>query len=245
MPSIGTVAMSAEAFFNLHRDLPREGPGEAQDVFWAARQVSLPDDARICDAACGPGADIGALLTLAAQASLVAIDCQPHFIEQAAAHWGGDPRVDLRCGDMADLDGSYDLIWCAGAAYFLGIAQALQMWRPALTNGGVVAFSEPCWRADPPSSAAQQAWAGYPAMSGAKGIDARVRAAGFETLAVRRLAASAWSNYYDPMQVRIAGLRERADPTLAGIFKDAESEIAAWRAYGDEFGYLLSVVRPL
>jgi trans-aconitate methyltransferase len=237
--------MSAEAFFNLHRDLPREGPGEAEDVFWAGKQIDLPEAARICDAGCGPGADIGALLSLAEQTTLVAIDRQPHFIEQASAHWGSDARVDLRCGDMADLDGPYDLIWCAGAAYLLGITEALQMWRAALAPGGCVAFSEPCWWAEPPSIAAQLAWTGYAEMSAADGIDARVRAAGYETVAVRRLEATAWDAYYRPMQVRIAGLRADADPTLAVILRDAENEIAAWRAHGDEFGYLLSVVRPL
>jgi len=41
-----------------------------------------------------------------------------------------------------------------------------------------------------------------------------------------------------------ARLRERADPTRAEILNDAEVEIAAWRAFGDSFGYQLSVVRP-
>ncbi|MGR3344170.1 MAG: hypothetical protein ACU0DI_13265 [Paracoccaceae bacterium] len=41
-----------------------------------------------------------------------------------------------------------------------------------------------------------------------------------------------------------ARLRERADPTRAEILNDAEVEIAAWRTYGDEFGFLLSDVRP-
>ena len=40
------------------------------------------------------------------------------------------------------------------------------------------------------------------------------------------------------------GPGEGADPKLARILNDAEVEIAARRAYGDEFGYLLSVARP-
>ncbi|HBB84928.1 MAG TPA: class I SAM-dependent methyltransferase, partial [Sulfitobacter sp.] len=43
------------AFFTLHRDLPREGPGEPADVNWAVEQGDLPARAEIADVACGPG----------------------------------------------------------------------------------------------------------------------------------------------------------------------------------------------
>jgi len=237
--------MSAEDFFNLHRDLPRQGPGEAADVAWVGEQVALPENARIADLACGPGADIGPLLALAKGASVTAIDRQPHFIEEAHANWAGDGRVDLLCGDMAEPGGPFDLIWCAGAVYILGVGAALKQWRAALAPGGVVAFSEPCFWQAQPSTELRGIWADYPAMSDAAGIDARVRAAGFETLATRRLSAQAWEDYYRPLQQRIKGLRDDADPVLAQILDDTASEIAAWHQYGDQFGYLLSLVRQM
>jgi len=237
--------VSAEAFFNLHRDLPRQGPGEAADVVWAGQQMALPEGAAIADLACGPGADIGPLLGLVKDARLTAIDRQPHFIEEADAQWGRDARVDLRCGDMAEPGGPYDLIWCAGAAYILGVSEALLAWRAALAPGGHVVFSEPCFWDAQPTAELRGIWAEYPAMSDAAGIDARVRAAGYETLATRRLSADAWEDYYRPLEARINGLRDDADPALAQILAGTSNEIAAWRQYGDQFGYLLSVVRPV
>lgn len=236
--------MSADAFLTLHRNLLREGPGEPADVAWLAEHIDLPNDAIIADLACGPGADIGPLLGLAANAQVVAIDHLPHLLEQAAGQWGGDPRVDIRLADMRDPGGYYDLIWCAGAVYFLGVSQALELWKPHLKPGGVIAFTEPCFWSDPPEPDVAAIWAEYPAMGAEASINARVQAAGYTTLATRRLSEDAWSAYYTPMTARIAKLRPDASLDLHQVLDGAEAEIAAWHQYGDEFGYLLSVVRP-
>ena len=54
--------MDWEAFFTVHSDLPREGPGEAADVAWALALGSVPEGAVICDAGAGSGGDGAALL---------------------------------------------------------------------------------------------------------------------------------------------------------------------------------------
>jgi hypothetical protein len=46
------------------------------------------------------------------------------------------------------------------------------------------------------------------------------------------------------VDARIALLRDGADAALAQVLDEAEAEAAVFRAHGDEFGYLLSVVRP-
>ncbi len=237
--------MSAEAFLTLHRNLPREGPGEAADIEWLGEQISLPENARICDNACGPGADIGPLLALAPGAHVTALDHHPQFLGQAAEDWAGNPQVDLVMGDMRNPGGPYDLIWCAGAVYLLGVRQALEMWRDSLAPGGIIAFSEPCFFKEPPDSEVVEIWAEYPAMSGASGIDARVRAAGYETIATRKLSDNAWREYYKPLMARMEELYEGADADLRAVLVAHAGEIKAWDEYGDDFGYLLSVVRPV
>lgn len=225
------------AFFTLHADLPREGPGLPEDVAWAAALAGLADDARICDAGCGPGGDIPALLAAAPEGHVTAIDTHAAFVAQVPA----DPRVTARVGDMGAIEGPYDFIWCAGAMYFLGVTDALRLWRDALVTGGAVAFSEPCLFADTP--AARDLWEGYPATDEA-GIAAQVAAAGYRTLGTRRLSDAAWEAYYVPMEARIAALRPGADDALNAVLDDGAAEIAAWRAVRAETGYLLSVVVP-
>lgn len=233
------------AFFTLHRDLPREGPGEPADVTWAINQVDLPARAEIADVACGPGSDIGALRAAVPQGHVTALDKTAHFVDAARGRFVADANVTLLRADMARIANHYDLIWCAGAVYFLGVTEALTRWRKSLREGGVVAFSEPCWLTDSPSDEARAFWAEYPAISDGAGIAARVKAAGYEVIATRLLSDEAWENYYTPLEARIEKLRPGADAELAQVLDEAEAEIACWRAHRDEFGYLLTVARPL
>ncbi len=238
------MSEAMEAFFTLHRDLPREGPGEAADVAWAAKIADLPARAEIADAACGPGDDIAALLAAAPLGHVTALDKTPHFADAARARRGDDPRVTVLCADMARIMNTYDMIWCAGAVYFLGVTEALSLWRKSLKPGGVVAFTEPCWFSTARPVAAKAMFADYPAMSEAEGIAARVAAAGYETLATRKLSDAAWEAYLTPIDARIAALRPVADAALAKVLDEAEAEAAAWRAHRADFGYLLTVARP-
>jgi SAM-dependent methyltransferase len=240
-----TAGWDPDVFFTLHAELPREGPGETADVAWAADVAGTHDDARILDAACGPGGDIGALLRAAPQGHVTAIDKHAPFIEQAQMRWGKNPRVHLNVGEMTAPDGPFDLIWCAGAVYFIGIEAALAAWRGALAPGGAVAFSEPCYFTDTQSEGARAFWGGEGIEVGtAERITARVAAAGFETLATRVLSDVAWESYYRPIADRIARLSPGADARLTAVLDDASSEMAGWRAHKAETGYLLSVVRP-
>jgi len=246
--------MDHKTFFILHRDLPREGPGERGDVAWAMEVAGTPEDAVICDAGCGPGADIPALLFGAPKGRVTGFDLHAGFVADAAARFENDPRVQVLRGrliakeedvlpDPTDL-GPFDLIWCAGAAYFEGITECLRAWAPALKPGGVVAFSEVCWFTEKPSQEPLEFWAAYPAMTDAAGIAARVEAAGFDILASRPLGDAAWEGYYGPMERRIADLRPSADAALSKVLDEGDHEARIWRDYRAEWGYILSVVRP-
>ena len=201
--------MSREAaFFTLYQGLAREGPGEAADLDWALGLAGTPDAARICDAGAGSGADAEVLAEARRKARITAVEKAPALAAEARARLARfAPRVKLVEGDMARLAGPYDLIWSAGAVYFLGVSEALSRWRGALAPGGRVAFSEPVWLTADPPQAAREFWAGYPAISDLAGIEARVRAAGYRTLGARMIVGRPWETYYTPLAARIAALR--------------------------------------
>lgn len=232
-------------FFELHRDLPREGPGEPADVIWAAGIAGLATNAQMADVGCGPGGDIGALLKVAPLGHVTALDKTAHFVDAARLRWEADDRVTVLRADMAQIMNAYDMIWCAGAVYFLGVTQALSKWRKAVRPGGVIAFSQLCWYSDTPSEKAQKFWdSGYPEMTDEAGVLSQINAAGYEVLGTRRLSDAAWEAYFQPIDARISALRATADDALSAVLDEAEEEAAVWRAHRDEFGYLLCVVRP-
>ena len=233
-----------EAFLTLYSDLAREGPGAPADLGWALSVAATPAQARIMDAGCGSGADTLTLAKERPRARIEAVDKIAQFVEAAKRRTApfGD-RVQVRQGDMAQLDGPYDLIWCAGAIYFLGVTEGLRAWRPALAPGGEVAFSEPCLLPRP-SDAARAFWAEYPQITDVAGIRARVADAGYRVLGEQMQIGDAWEAYYIPMARRIAALRPGATGALAEALDAAEAEIARWRAAPSEIAYALMVVAP-
>lgn len=234
-------------FFTLHRDLPREGPGEPADVHWALAEAGLAGAVRVIDAACGPGADLVTLAEALPDAQIEGVDLQAHFVAAAqdrVAAFG--PRVSVRQGDMAVLDGPADLIWCAGAVYFLGISAALAAWAPVLAPRGHICFSEPVYVTDPPSAAAQRFWSSEGVdVTTRDGLAAKVKAAGFRTVAARTLAPSAWAAYYVPQAARIEALRPGAAPDLARVLEAAAQEFALWRTAPEEITYAQLLVAPV
>jgi len=59
----------SDAFFTLHSDVPREGPGDAASLHWAMELAGVKSDARILDAGCGQWADAALNAVLDGQAA--------------------------------------------------------------------------------------------------------------------------------------------------------------------------------
>jgi SAM-dependent methyltransferase len=231
------------AFFTLHRDLPREGPGSAAEVHWALARIAPP--ARVLDLACGPGADTVTLARALPGARIDGLDITPHFVADArAATAAFADRVTINQGDMREITGPYDLIWCMGAVYGLGIETALPLWRKALAPGGILAFSEPVLTETPPDPIVAEFWAGCPATGDAAAIAARIEACGYHSRATRLLTGAPWAAYYTPMQRRIAALRPGADAALSRALDDGQREIDLWRQASDRIAYLLTLAAP-
>ena len=143
-------------FFELHSGLPREGPGDDSITRRAVGLLpELPPDPVVIDAGCGPG---GQTLVLASAlgVKVTAIDIHQPFVEvlkRRAEDAGLDHLIEARQGDMSALPfdpGTVHLIWCEGAIYQIGFCEGLELWRPLLADGGVVAASEAVWTADDP-----------------------------------------------------------------------------------------------
>lgn len=236
-----------ELFFTVHRDLPREGPGEPADVHWALQAAGVSGAVSVADLACGPGADLVTLADALPEARITGIDKQAHFVDAArTASAAFADRVSIQQGDMAEPGGPYDFIWCAGALYFLGVTEGLSAWRSALKPGGAVAFSEPVLLDGPNPPEAIAFWeADYPRITDLQGIEKRVKDAGYRVVEKRFIIGQPWANYYGPMKQRLAALRAGAPSAeLLPVLDIHDLEIAQWEAARDHIAYALLVVRP-
>lgn len=241
------------AFFAVHNDLPREGPGDRETVEQALRLAgALPPRPDVLDLACGPGGQTLDLAELLPGARITALDGHKPFLEQLRA----DPRavsvldrLTIVHGDMSRLPyapASFDLIWCEGAAYILGFEAALAAWKPLLRPGGVLALSEPVWLTADPPPVVQACWEEYPAMKDPASARRRAQALGYTLVGDFVVSDAAWwTHYYGPLEARLkaAAARFAGDPVSEAVLVEIRDEIECRRVYPDAYGYLFLVLR--
>ena len=243
----------ASLFLELFSGLPRQGPGAASCTRRALGLVpNVGPHTRVLDVGCGTGAQT---LTLAASspARIVAIDIHPPFIDELnrkAHELGIADRLQARVADMRQLDfpdGSFDLIWCEGAIYNVGVEAGLRDWRRLLRRNGHAALTEVCWQKPGRPAECAAFWnREYPAIRDTSALLEAIEGCGYETVGHFTLPASAWwDDYYRPLQDNVAAFRERhPDARDAQDLADqCQNEIDIWRAYSEFYGYQFFVVR--
>ncbi|NNG04934.1 MAG: class I SAM-dependent methyltransferase [Inquilinus sp.] len=242
-------------FFDIHSGLPREGPGNRESTRRALDLARpLPDRPTVLDIACGPGMQTMDLAELMPDARITAVDNHPPFVEEAnrrAAAGGVTDRVRAELGDMSSLDftpGSFDLLWCEGAAYIMGVGAALRAWRPLLRHGGRLALTEAVWLREDPPDTVRRCWDEYPGIGDIAACRTLVRECGYELLGDFVLPEAAWwDDYYTPMARRLERLAPRyaGDPVAQAVLDESREEIAVYRDHAAYYGYVFLVMaRP-
>jgi SAM-dependent methyltransferase len=154
---------------------------------------------------------------------------------------------------MAALDcapESFDLIWCEGAAYIMGVDNALAGWKRFLRPGGFLVFSDAVWLKDPEGTevpdAMRRFWAeAYPAMRTAEANVRAGEAAGYASLGHFTIDAACWDAFYADVERRLCDVEETlgSDPDGRAIIDVTRREIALYRENPEAYGYEFHVFR--
>jgi SAM-dependent methyltransferase len=248
-----TGNLVGEIFWAVHRDLPREGPGDDESTLRAFEMLeNFPAAASILDIGCGPGTQTVALARHAGLAKLVAVDTHQPFLDdlsRRAAKAGVAERIQPLNMSMFELyfETQFDLLWSEGAIYIIGFEEGLKKWRPLLKPGGFVAVTEISWlKPDVPDEAARFWQEAYPTIATVEENLARLSRAGYRALGHFALPESAWWNdYYNPMAERIQFLREkyRGNEEAQNILDMEYAEIELYRKYSANYGYVFYVMQ--
>jgi SAM-dependent methyltransferase len=243
--------MSSDLFWQVHADLPREGPGDDESTLRAlALMKNLPSAPSVLDIACGPGAQTLALVGQGAK--VTAIDTHQPFLDELvhrAARAGVAERVKTLNMSMFELDFNekFDVLWSEGAIYLIGFEKGLRTWRPLLKPGGYLAVTEISWLKPNPPAEVFKFWReAYPEMASVTENVSRVVRAGYHLLGHFTLPESAWwQPYYQPIEARIAQLREKYQGNLEAqsILDGHAEEVEMYRKYSDWYGYEFYVIQ--
>jgi SAM-dependent methyltransferase len=240
-------------FFEIFDRLPRQGPGDAASTIEALKLVpAVSSHTRVLDLGCGTGSQTR-VLAGNSPARVVAIDNHPPFVEEArrqARAAGLDDRIDTRVGDMHRLDfmpGSFDVIWCEGAIYVIGLEEGLRKWRPLLAPGGHLALTEVCWSRPHPPAECAEFWAReYPAIRDTATRLMTITECGYDIVGHFSLPASSWwDDYYKPLQQHITEFRGRHhnEPDAGELADQIQREIDIWHRYSVWYHYEFFVMR--
>ncbi|MFE6228322.1 GNAT family N-acetyltransferase [Streptomyces sp. NPDC057854] len=238
-----------DAFFALHRGLPRQGPGsDATTRRLLGLAGPLPERPRVLDLGCGPGRS-ALLLAAEAGAEVTAVDTHEPFLDElraSAAGRGLDGSVRAVRGDMGALpypDGSFDLVWAESSVFVIGFDRALAEWRRLLAPGGTLVLTECAWTTGAPAPEARAFWDEHYPLCTVAELSAAAVAAGYHVLGTFLQPDSDWDEYYVPLAAR-ADAADTSVPGMAEAVAAARAEIALRREHGGDYGYAGLVLRP-
>jgi ubiquinone/menaquinone biosynthesis C-methylase UbiE len=122
---VSGTAPTLEFFWEIHSNLPREGPGDDASTRTAFFMLTdLPKAPRILDVGCGPGMQTLELARIT-DGPITALDTHQPFLDELtkrATKAGVADRITTMRESMFAMSfsaGSFDIIWSEGAIYFI------------------------------------------------------------------------------------------------------------------------------
>lgn len=244
--------LARRVFLEIHSNLPRQGPGNKESTLSALQLAGEPGQFRhILDIGCGPGAQTIDLAEALPSANITAVDLHEPYLT-LARHAAETARVADRIlfssGDMTSLtygNDFFDLIWCEGAAYIMGIPQALNNWKRMLKPGGKIGFTECVFLKQDLPEQIRAWWTDeYPVMRQVAHCLEWIPECGFDLLGSFVLPAEAWwQDYYRPMKLQLESLQRKyaGQREVEAVLAQSRQEIAYHEQYSDCYGYLFIV----
>lgn len=244
-----------DIFYEIHKDLPREGPGDNISTKRALGYLKdLPANPQILDIGCGPGMQT---LELAKNlqkngGKIIALDNHEPFLislKQKAEKENLSDKIQTNYGSMFSLefeDESFDAIWAEGSIYIIGFKRGLKEWKNFLKEGGYLVASEISWLKFEVPDEVKEFWsANYPVKQIYENLN-DIKECGYEIIEHFTLPSESWwTDYYTPIENRIAELWDKYsnDKEAMSILYDTQQEINLFRKYSDYYGYVFYIMR--
>jgi ubiquinone/menaquinone biosynthesis C-methylase UbiE len=242
-----------EIFWEIHSDLPREGPGDNESTRRAYLMLKeLPKNSRILDIGCGPGMQTVELAKMS-EGQIDALDNHQPFLDQLKIRIkkeGLSGKIRPVKGDMFNLqykNSTFDLIWSEGAIFIVSFEKGLRDFKRLLADKGYLVVSELSWlRDNVPSEINEYMKQLYPAIQTIQGNLNIAKKVGYRIVGFFVLPAESWwTNYYKPILAKLPSLKEKYKNNEEKLQHIAyhETEIEMFRKYSDYYGYVFYVVQ--
>lgn len=246
-----------ENIFKLHRDMPRQGPGDNNSTRKALHLINLTEKPlAVLDIGCGPGMQT-VEVAKNINSKITALDFNKKYLDELsklAQIEGVSEKIQLFEGSMFELEKyfekeSFDIIWSEGAIYIMGFKKGLEYVRPLLKSKGYLAVSEITWLEDNPPQEVKKFWdMNYPQMGTIKSnIDIAIES-GYEVVDSFPLPEKSWwDNYYNHLKKR-CDLLKKEEPNNLGLMEliqETEKEMKLFKKYSTSYNYVFYVMKKV
>jgi ubiquinone/menaquinone biosynthesis C-methylase UbiE len=244
--------MMNDIFFEIHQDLPREGPGRDKYTRKAYEMLPRMDKPRILDIGCGPGGQTMELARLS-QGEIIGIDTHQAYLDKLQGKIetsGLSNRVKAKNQSMFSmefLDGSFDIVWAEGSIYIIGFERGLSAWKRFIKPRGFLVVNEMAWLRPNPPQEIYEYW--MKCYSGIMTIDENIKVisrCGYSLIGYFTLPEDAWwAEYYGPLEERIRALKQKYknDVQAQNVLNEEQDEIEMYKTYSQWYGYVFYVMQ--
>ncbi len=242
--------MLNEIFYEMFKQMPRQGPGKSGYTKKALSFCTIPDSPQILDIGCGTGAQT---LSLAENTDgrITAVDNYGPFLEELrkkAKKSGLYEKIQIIQSDMNQLalQQKFDLIWCEGAIFVIGFDKGLREFKELLKPGGFMALTEVVWTKENPPPGAVAYWEKeYPAITDVPGNINIIRSAGYDLVHHFIMPQDAWDEFYSALEGITIQMQKKYknNKEAEKIIDYAVKEIEAYEKFSEFYSYAFFVMR--
>jgi len=246
--------MNSNIFFEIHSDLPREGPGRDKYTRKAYNMLPRIKNPKILDIGCGPG---GPTIELAkiSKGTVFGIDIHQPYIDllnEKIIKEKLENRVKAINQSMFNIDfpkESFDIIWSEGSIFIIGFKKGLLEWKQFIKPNGFLVVHEMTWLNSNPPSEIYNYWMKiYPEITTIPKNIEIIKKCGYKLIGYFSLPEDAWWDfYYNPLEKRINFLKEKYSdkPEALTVLNQEQQEINMYKKYNRWYGSVFYILQRL
>ena len=244
--------MNWEIFFEIHKDLPREGSGRDKYTQKAFEMIPKLKEPHILDIGCGPGLQTIKLAKLS-DGEITAIDIHQPFLDQLKKHTikeNFENRIKILNKSMINMDfpeEKFDIIWAEGSIFIIGFKKGIIEWKKFVKPGGYLAIHEMAWLKDNPPKEISDYWQKvYPQIASIETNLNIIKNCGYILIGHFPLPEDAWWElYYTPLEKRLKILENKYkdNPKALEVIDEHYEEINLFRKYNEWYGSVFYVMQ--
>lgn len=244
--------MDWKIFFDIHKNLPREGSGRDEYTQKAFEIIPPIKQPRILDIGCGPGLQTIKLAKLT-DGEIIGIDIhQPYLdqLEKNAKKENLSHRIKTINQSMFNLDfpkEHFDIIWTEGSIFIIGFEQGLNEWKKFIKKNGYLAIHEMTWLKDNPPKEISDYWKKmYPAITTIEKNIEIIKKCNYKLIGHFPLPEDAWWDlYYNPLEKRLKKLKSKYknNPKALEMINEEQKEIDLYRKYNEWYGSVFYIMQ--